>query len=365
MNKSILKRFLILIISCLFIMGCSVNLNEDNNVSGNLPGIEIHYIDVGQGDATLIKVDGHAMLIDAGNNSKGTYVQSYLMKEGISTLDYVIGTHPDADHIGGIDVVIYNFDCDTIIMPDCEKDTKTYDDVIQTMKNKNYSLTYPKVGTTYKLGDAEFTIIAPNKNYSNANDNSVGIILKYGNNKFLFTGDAEEQSEQDMINNGIDISADVYKAAHHGSRTASSESFMKKVNPKYVVISAGEGNSYGHPHSEILNYCRMHNIEVYRTDEMGTIILKSDGKNITFNTSSSDSWTPGEEGSSDSNTIDKNDNSQVNQEGNYIINRNSKKFHKANCSSVKKMTENNKEYTDLSRDDLIQEGYSPCSICDP
>lgn len=364
MNKNILKRFLILIISCMFIIGCNVNLSNDNNEVSQLSGLEIHYIDVGQGDATLIKTDGHAMLIDAGNNSKGTYIQSYLMKEGISSLDYVIGTHPDADHIGGMDVAIYNFDCDTIIMPDCEKDTRTYDDVIQTMKNKNYVLTYPKVGTTYKLGDAEFTIIAPNKNYSSANDNSVGIILKYGNNRFLFTGDAEEESEKDIINNGIDISADVYKAAHHGSRTASTERFMKKVNPRYVVISAGEGNSYGHPHSEILNYCRMNNIEVYRTDEIGTIIAKSDGNKITFNTSSSDSWTPGEESNNTTNA-DISNNEQEIQEGNYVINKNTKKFHKADCSSVKKMTDNNKEYTKLSREELIQEGYSPCSICEP
>ena len=265
----------------------NVQNTGDSQVTGNL---EIHYINVGQGDATLIKCGDMTLLIDAGDNSQGTNVRSYIEAQGVERIDYVIGTHPDADHIGGLDVIIYNFECGTILMPDETKDTKTYDDVIQTIENKNYKITLPEVGSTYKLGDAKFTIIAPNDDYDDANSESIGILLEFGETRFLFTGDAEEEAEADILKNGIDIHADVYKAGHHGSRTSSSEEFLAAVEPKAVVVSCGEDNSYGHPHAEILNYCLMNNIPMYRTDMQGTIVAKSDGKTITWNMSPYDGY---------------------------------------------------------------------------
>lgn len=258
-------------------------------------GLEIHYLDVGQGDSTLILCDGHAMLIDAGDNDKGTAVQSYLESQGVTTLDYVIGTHPDADHIGGLDVILYKFDCRMVMMPDFEKDTRTYDDVVQTMRQKRYKNTLPEVGTVYELGSAVFTIVAPNGEYGdNANDYSVGILLQHGENRFLFTGDAEEASETDMLENGLDLEADVFKASHHGSRTANTEEFLQTVDPDYVVISCGQGNSYGHPHAEVINRLRAMGISVFRTDEQGTVVVYSDGAGITFNMSPDESWKAGE-----------------------------------------------------------------------
>lgn len=187
------------------------------------------------------------MLIDGGNNNKGTTVQLYLKKQGVESLDYVIGTHPDADHIGGLDVIVYKYNCDTVIMPDYEKDTKTYQELVDVIHDKNMKITYPVVGEQYALGEAKFTIIAPNSNSygGNANDYSVAILLEYGKNRFLFTGDAEEASEAEMLTNGIVSQADVYKVAHHGSRSASTQEFLNAVHPKYAVISCGEGNSYG------------------------------------------------------------------------------------------------------------------------
>ncbi len=257
--------------------------------------LEVHFLDVGQGDATLIRCGDDAMLIDAGNNSWGDDVRDYLEYQGIDDLDYVIGTHPDADHIGGLDVVMEAFDCGTVIMPDYEKDTQTYEEVIDVMNQKGLELTLPQVGTVYELGEAAFTIVAPCRDYGdNANDYSVGILLEHGENRFLFTGDAEEESETDMLNSGIDLSADVFKAAHHGSRTANTEAFLERVNPDYVVISCGEGNSYGHPHAEVLNRLREMGVQVFRTDEEGTITAVSDGSSITFNVPPSETWKAGE-----------------------------------------------------------------------
>lgn len=266
--------------------------NTEETSTGELT---IHFMDVGQGDATLIECDDKYMLIDAGNNDKGTLVQNYLVKQGVETLDYVIGTHPDADHVGGLDVAIYKFDCETIILPEAEKDTKTYEDVLLAIQSKGYEITAPVVGDTYTLGSAEFTIISPSENYdSNANDNSVGILLENGENKFLFVGDAEEEAEEDMVNSGINLMSDVYKVSHHGSKNATTDAFLEAVSPIYAVISVGEDNAYGHPTAEVLNKLRMSGIEVFRTDEQGTIVLTSDGKEITWNCSPSETWQAGE-----------------------------------------------------------------------
>jgi len=321
--------------------------------------LEVHYIDVGQGDATLIKCGSHAMLIDGGNNNKGTTVQLYLKKQGVESLDYVIGTHPDADHIGGLDVIVYKYNCDTVIMPDYEKDTKTYQELVDVIHDKNMKITYPVVGEQYALGEAKFTIIAPNSNSygGNANDYSVAILLEYGKNRFLFTGDAEETSEQDMI---IELSADVYKVAHHGSRSASTQEFLNAVHPKYAVISCGEGNSYGHPHAEVLNRLRSMGVEVFRTDEQGSIIASSDGENINWNCSATDSWQSGEQTESDRENSD-----NVTEQTTYVLNTNTKKFHRETCSSVSQIKEENFQKVQMNREELEQSGYSPCKNCNP
>ena len=324
--------------------------------------LEVHYIDVGQGDATLIKCGSHAMLIDGGNNNKGTTVQLYLKKQGVESLDYVIGTHPDADHIGGLDVIVYKYNCDTVIMPDYEKDTKTYQELVDVIHDKNMKITYPVVGEQYALGEAKFTIIAPNSNSygGNANDYSVAILLEYGKNRFLFTGDAEEASEAEMLTNGIDISADVYKVAHHGSRSASTQEFLNAVHPKYAVISCGEGNSYGHPHAEVLNRLRSMGVEVFRTDEQGSIIASSDGENINWNCSATDSWQSGEQTESDRENAD-----NVTEQPTYVLNTNTKKFHRETCGSVSQIKEENFQKVQTSREELEQSGYSPCKNCNP
>ena len=246
---------------------------SSESITEDFSELQVHFIDVGQGDCILIKCNSEFMLIDAGDNDQGTKVQNYLQKQGVESLKYVIGTHPHDDHIGGMDVILYKFDCETIIMTDENTDTNAYRDVIDTMKSKNYKNTLPVVGGQYSLGDAWFTIIAPSQLGDNSNNNSIVIILTHRENKFIFMGDAEEQEETDIINSGIPIDADVYKVGHHGSSTSSSVNFLNAVSPTYAVISCAEGNSFGNPNAETLNTLRTMGVKVFRTDEPSNYII--------------------------------------------------------------------------------------------
>lgn len=267
-------------------------ITEDTN--SGISDMEVHFIDVGQGDATLIKADGHNMLIDAGENDKGTAVQLYLEKQGVEKLDYLVLTHTDSDHIGGADVIVTKFDIDTVFLGDYKKDNKTYNELISAFNYKGLTYSIPEVGSTYKLGNATFTIVAPSRSYSDPNNSSIALIVENGEDTFLFTGDCEETAERDILTTGEDIDCDVYKVGHHGSNTASSDAFLDAITPEYGVISCAEGNSYGHPHAEPLNNLRAMGVQVFRTDEQGSIVAHSDGTQITWNCSPSESWQVGE-----------------------------------------------------------------------
>lgn len=291
--KKTLQRLLHLALAFSVLLGVALPLPVTAKTEEPKP-MEVHFLDVGQGDATLITCDGHAMLIDAGDDTKGTAIQNYLKKQKIKSLDYLILTHPDADHIGGAPVIITKFEIAKVFVSNFEKDNSTYRKLIQALDDNNLKSSTPAVKSKYSLGTAEFTILAPNDTYETPNDSSIALLLKNGKNSFLFTGDAETTAEMDILANGIDISADVYKVGHHGSRSSTSQRFFKAVKPDYAVISCGEGNSYGHPHAETLNTLRTNGVAVYRTDEDGTIIATSDGKTISFNVPASETWKAGE-----------------------------------------------------------------------
>lgn len=266
---------------------------------------EVHFIDVGQGDATLIKCGDQAMLIDAGEDDKGTAIQYYLMKQGVENLDYLILTHPDSDHIGSADVIITKFDIDHVLMPDYEKDNSTYRRMMEAlgyrgMKQEIVAMAEGSdgaaddasytVGSSFTLGEAVCTILGPVKQYDDPNNSSIALLVQYGDTGFLFTGDAEEKAESDILeycaDNGISLQADVYKAGHHGSSTSSSEALLSAVNPVWTVISCGKDNSYGHPHTETVESFQMQGIQIYRTDEQGSVVACSDGENISWEISS-------------------------------------------------------------------------------
>lgn len=264
----------------------SVDLSELEGGDNPDSLLQVHFIDVGQGDATLITYKGQAMLIDGGDNSKGTAIQYYLKEQGIDTLDYVVATHPDADHIGGLDVVIYKFDCKNIIMPDVSKDTQSYEDMMMSVEEKEYQIHHPYQGEVFYMGDIKFTVLSPKTDtvYEDVNDYSIVLLMEYKDISFIFTGDAGYDVMNDILAENIDISADIYKAGHHGSSDSLNEDFLREVSPSYAVISCGLDNDYGHPHHEVLDYFNDEEIEVYRTDLMGDIIVYSDGKKVAWST---------------------------------------------------------------------------------
>lgn len=245
----------------------------------------VSYIDVGQGDATLITKGKFHMLIDAGNNNKGDAVVEYLQSAGVTKLDVLVGTHPDSDHIGGLDDVIHNIPVDTVYMPNAEKETKTYKDVVKALKSKKLSAQMPSIGREYTYDqNVVIRFLSPDRSFQDANDNSLVVQLAYGKNRFLFMGDAEEKAEKEILKKGYDLECDVLKLGHHGSYTATSQEFLKKADPTYGIISCGRGNSYGHPHAETLAKLEDEDVQVYRTDTMGTIRAVSDGQTVTLST---------------------------------------------------------------------------------
>ena len=261
------------------------SVTENTIVTGNM---RVTFLDVGQGDCVLVQTDDRSMLIDAGQNDQGVNIISYLKEQNVSNLDYFILTHPDADHIGGADNVLENIGVQTIIMPDIVNDTVTYQEVINDIESCETKVIYPTAGNKYTLGDAEFTILCPEEEFLDDNDSnnaSVGIKLVHGSNAFVLCGDAEGASEKAMVERfGSNLECDVLKCNHHGSNTATSDSFLKETNPTWAVISCGKDNKYGHPHSEVLEKLENDDIQVYRTDVMGTIVAESDGKEIYWST---------------------------------------------------------------------------------
>lgn len=254
--------------------------------------LSVHFIDVEQGDCTLIMCEEHNMLIDAGESNQGDKVVKYLEAQGITKLDCVIGTHPHSDHIGGLRAVVESdIEIEKIIMPkvpDNQVPTSyTYTKLLKAIINKGLTVTKAD-DSTFNLGSAVINTYTPKKTYKNLNDYSVTTKITHGNNSFLVTGDLGKQSEKELIDRGCDLSAKVLQAGHHGSRESSTKQFLKKVNPSYAVIQCGAGNSYGHPHEEALERISKYTSEIYRSDKDGTIVFESDKNGINIKTEKSD-----------------------------------------------------------------------------
>lgn len=319
----------------------------------------IHFIDVGQADSALVTCDGHSMLIDGGNADDSNLVYSVLQRETDGHLDYVIGTHAHEDHIGGLSGAFEADTADVTFCPVTEYDSKAFRNFKARADEKGGGITVPAVGDTFTLGEASITVVAVNSVPEDTNNTSIVIRIVYGDTSFLFTGDAEQETEEKILESGQNIESTVLKVGHHGSSTSTSQAFLDAVSPTYAVISCGKDNSYGHPHSETLAKLTSAGVEVLRTDELGDIYCTSDGTEVTFSYGEyhkdSDTSAAEIEEPQQPDTISET----------YILNTNSCKFHRPDCSSASQISDANREEYTGTREELIEQGYTPCGYCKP
>ncbi len=276
--------------------------NDLNNGTGTLNGpvnpdsnFSIYYLDVGQGDCTIIKSNESVMMIDTSTQNHSLDIQEALMSLSIQKIDYLIITHQHDDHMGSAKDLIDNYQVDNIIMPKLSEinmvTTTNYENLLKSIVNNKVNAIPATVGKSFCLGDATVQILSPSKQDEDLNNMSVVLKVVYGETSFIFQGDAEKPIEKQLLNSDFDLSADIIKLGHHGSNTSSTDKYLKAVNPKYAIISCGADNSYGHPHDEVIERLKNNNIFFYVTAQAGDITVTSDGKNIDVQTQNKE-WLP-------------------------------------------------------------------------
>ncbi len=334
------------------------------NTAGDLnPCFAVHYIDVGQGDAALVLCDDRTMLIDGGKPHASSIIYTYLKNLNIDRLDYIVASHADDDHIGGLSAPLAKMKVDAILAPHTEADTRSWQSLATKTAEQGLSVTHPKAGEHLAFGSSDIAFYGPiTEDDSDRNNGSIVMKITYGETSFLFTGDAEREEEQQILNAGFDLSATVLKVGHHGSKNSTTYPFLRAIMPKYAIISVGE-NSYGHPTEDTLSRLRDAGAKVYRTDMQGDIIAASNGKTVTITTKKN--------GDIATNPTEGEKAAAAESAGNetkaysYIGNRNTKKLHNPSCSAVLQMKEESKVYLNCTRDAAIKDGYRPCGRCNP
>ncbi|MCI6639296.1 MAG: MBL fold metallo-hydrolase [Pygmaiobacter massiliensis] len=240
---------------------------------------QIHVIDVGQGDAVLMGQGEDWCLIDAGTPASADSLVAYLQALGISQLDLLIMTHPHADHIGGMPKILQNFEVEKMVLPDFsameEPTTSVYERTLEQLDQQpDCEVLTASVGATFPVGDGMVTILYTGlPDADDYNDISVCTLYEAAGVRYLSTGDAESGCEEEMLQLGIDLSADIYKAAHHGSSTSNTAAFLQAVSPGYIAISCGAGNDYGHPHRQVLDLFAQTKAQLFRTDQNGSVVF--------------------------------------------------------------------------------------------
>lgn len=301
---------------------------------GEAQPFEVHFIDVGQGDCALVVSDGKTMLIDGGNPGDGPEIVEYLQAQGVEKLDVLVASHPHADHIGGLPYVVEHMPVTRAWLSPYVHTSATYESLLDGLDARGVAVSVPTAGETFALGGAQCQFAADGRGFDDANNASLILRVEYQAVSVLFTGDAEAPAEARALENGFPLASTVLKVGHHGSDTSTSDAFLAAVQPEIAVISVGEGNSYGHPAAETLKKLTC---QVYRTDEMGTVVLASDG--LTFG--------PKGEGAG---------------LGLYIGNTQSGKFHRLGCQYLPSFE--NMDFF-LRRTDAVQAGYAACGVCKP
>lgn len=349
MRHKLLLFLLILILlltACVFPETKNSSLTEKQiTVSENTA--EFHFIDVGQGDCILVQDADVKILIDAGTTESGSTICAYLENLGIDYLDCFIGTHPHEDHLGGAAAILSEIQVGKVYLNGETSNSYFFERLVDILIDKNITPSIPEFYSPYEFGKFNVEFISPTVNFEDTNNNSLVTMISYGDIKALFTGDSERPVEAELIyNKSKNLKADILKVGHHGSRNGTSNEFLKAVNPSVAVIQCGKDNSYGHPHKEAIDRLENANIEILRTDEVGSIILRTDGTNI-FN-------------ASDEIIEVKENESQI--EIIYIGNKKSKVYHSEACPNLPK--EQN-QILFSSREDAEKAQYSPCGNCMP
>ncbi|WP_372868785.1 MBL fold metallo-hydrolase [Planomicrobium okeanokoites] len=296
-----MKRILILTVALLgFLAGCHDTVapkkpaEQGDSVKESMDStLTVHYIDVGQGDATLLEFDGHAILIDAGH-WKSDQAVDYLKTAGIKAIDIAVGTHPDADHIGQLAQIIGEFSVEEVWLSGNPSTSNTYLNVLQSIDASGTDYYEPRAGDVFDVGKMRIDVLYPERITGAANEESISMKLTYGDIQFVFTGDAGIKEEQQMIDTGTDLQAEILHLGHHGSNTSTSSAFLDAVSPEVAIYSAGADNSYGHPHAEVLAAVENSGAEVYGTDVNGTIIVETDGSSYNVVTNRTGIPTEGE-----------------------------------------------------------------------
>lgn len=333
--KKLFSIFLLMIL----ITGCSTTSTPNKEVSNNIKS-QVTYINVGQGDSTLIQNNNQTVLIDAGHGDGYENASlNYLKEHSINTLDALILTHCDADHINDAKNIIYQLNVKKIYMSSRTSSSYTYMKLLNAIKEKKKKITVPKVGDTFQVGVGSIEFIGVGEGAQNNNDSSLCMRYDDGYHRFVFTGDAAESMEKKLNK----VQCDVFQAGHHGSAYSNSDNLLSRMKASYVVVSCGKDNMYGHPHKEALQRFSRYNMVVYRTDELGTIRCVSKKNKLTFN---------GKEEITTTQTTQ------------YIGSKNTKKYHKEDCQYVKTISDKNKVYFSSSQE-AQNEGYIPCKACNP
>ncbi len=378
---------------------------------------EVFFIDVGQGDASLVVCDGHAMLIDGGHGKQSDKIYSFLKEKGISHLDYIVATHPDDDHIGGLSGALNYATVNQALSPVKSDDSEAFQNFLKYLERQNIAITVPEAGEQFTLGSAVVNVLGPVLKTGEDNNNSLVLRVEYGKRSFLFTGDAEKEEEESILDADEEVKSSVLKVAHHGSASSTSQAWLDAVHPSAAIISCGAKNEYGHPSEEVLKRLKETGMQVFRTDLQGDIqVYVENGKLycVVEKNPDADVFVPGdaieevpepialiETGDPDADSVDITRGNNADEEpgadyvvnsetdqgeppaaGNqgaenqvhnepekhemdYVVNTNTGKFHFPSCRSVKQMKDSNKWYVTCDRQELLDQGYEPCGNCHP